>query len=153
MKKFFVFHEVKTGGGTSGGPSVGFPEVEKTDICLQVSHTQYQDVCEKKRNDEVLGTKAFLVGDRMCSNVMPYKIKFMESILAKHNHVKILIHSNFLKNGLQVVKASLDKLGRKSVAIVGNMTEKERSLNFLTFCDPHSGVDICLTSAAGSQVR
>jgi superfamily II DNA or RNA helicase len=145
VKQYFLFHEDN---------KEGFPKVNETTWEIEVDDKTYPMICKAKEQNEMFEKEVFYVGDRMCSNAgVPFKVNAIKDYIESGDRKpgKMLIHSAFKANGLKTVGDMLRALGLKYVVISGDENEQERTDNFLQFCDPNSGVDICLTSPAGGQ--
>jgi SNF2 family DNA or RNA helicase len=145
FSKYFIFHE-------ENEDDEDFPKVTVTNIQLSIDDEQYETIHQQKALEATFRTPTFRVGDRMCSN-HSFKPDYVKKLLKKvEKGFKVIIYSAFKGNGIYVISNMLKERGQKFVMIRGDDNPVVRSQNFLQFCQVDSGVDICLTSPAGSQV-
>jgi len=123
-----------------------FPKLSIKDVPLTIS---YNDYMEQIRNQS--GSRdAFRQKSRMSGNSVPQKVEWIMNFLQK-NKGKTLIFSNYHENGIDRVIRELDKAGTRYVSFHGKINTKKRKEYFDIFNDPHSNVDVCLTTNIGAE--
>jgi hypothetical protein len=156
----FSFMDQKDGGGN-------FPAVHYRDIELTMDQQElaaYMQVERSVTDVQLLEGRnlpkdpmVFLTGLRMAANQpdISKKARFITStllaVVGPRRHRRAIVFSQFLQNGLDIIKHELTAVGLTYREITGDMNMAARKRAKDDFDDPTHPVDVMLLSSAGGE--